>query len=130
MHRINYPVMLLQLLRKKKVDFTYPKLNANNIGMELSSKNNELNNKLGALKQSLNILTEQLNMAAKNRLFSKKLLEAEKLKFDNGESSLFLLNTRENNWLNSELKLAEYKLKLIQTTLQLIHSKGNLKYNL
>ena len=27
-------------------------------------------------------------------------------------------------------KLEEYKLKLIQTTLQLIHSKGNLKYNL
>ena len=117
-------------LRSSRNELKIAKLNANNIGMELSSKNNELNNKLGALKQSLNILTEQLNMAAKNRLFSKKLLEAEKLKFDNGESSLFLLNTRENNWLNSELKLAEYKLKLIQTTLQLIHSKGNLKYNL
>lgn len=117
-------------LRASRNDFKSAKINANNIGLELESKNNELNNKINYVKQSLNILTEQLNNATRNALFSKKLLEAEKLKFDNGESSLFLLNTRENNWLQSEIKLAEYKLKFIKTVLQIIHLKGSLKYNI
>ena len=117
-------------LRSSRNELKLAKVNANNIGMEINSKNNELNNKLNYIKQSLTILTEQLNNAAKNAAFNKLLLTAEKLKFDNGESYLFLLNTRENNWLQSEIKLAEYKLKFIQTVLQVIHLKGTLKYNI
>lgn len=117
-------------LRSSRNELKLAKVNANNIGMELESKNNELTNKINYVKQSLNILTNQLINATRNALFSKKLLEAEKLKFDNGESSLFLLNTRENNWLQSEIKLAEYKLKFIKTVLQVIHLKGTLKYSI
>ena len=57
------------------------------------------------------------------------MLEGEQLKFSIGESSLFLLNTRENKWLEAELKLAEYRLKFMQTVLELIYLNGDLKYS-
>ena len=55
---------------------------------------------------------------------------AEKIKFDNGESSLFLINTRETKWLEAELKLIEYQLKYTKNIFSLIYLKGNLDYSL
>lgn len=116
------------LLRTSRNQFKSASLDVKNISLEVTSKTNQFQNKLNYLKQSIITLTEQLNNAARNAAFSKALLSAEKLKFDNGESSLFLLNTRENKWLESELKLSEYKLKFIDAVLNLIHIKGNLNY--
>ena len=116
------------LLRTSRNQYKSAALDVKNVTLEINSKTNELQNKINYIKQSLNTLTEQLNNASRNVSFTKTLLSAEKLKFDNGESSLFLLNTRENKWLESELKLAEYKLKFINTVLKLIHLKGNLNY--
>jgi outer membrane protein TolC len=42
---------------------------------------------------------------------SKQLLEAEKNMFENGESSLFLINMRELSYIQSQLKLLEWKAK-------------------
>lgn len=117
-------------LRTPRNEYKSASINVMNVKLELNSKNNELQNKINYVKQALNVISEQLNNASRNALYSKRLLEAEKLKFENGESSLFLLNTRENKWLESELKLAEYKLKFIETVLNLIHLKGNLNYKL
>ena len=66
--------------------------------------------------------------AEKSVRYSKVLVEAEKQKFSLGESSLFLINTREAKWLESELKLAEYKLKFVKATLQVIYLNGDLAY--
>jgi len=52
------------------------------------------------------------------------------MKFNNGESSLFILNSRESKWLESELKFAEYELKFIKTVLNIIYLKGTLNYQL
>jgi len=56
-------------------------------------------------------------------------LDAEQLKFDNGESNLFMLNQRENKVLESEIKLAEFKLKYIVAVLNLIYLNGSLNYS-
>jgi outer membrane protein TolC len=42
---------------------------------------------------------------------SKKLLDAERNMFDNGESSLFLVNMRELAYVQSQLKLLEWQTK-------------------
>ncbi|HRD38663.1 MAG TPA: TolC family protein, partial [Bacteroidia bacterium] len=115
-------------LRTPRNEYKIAGLDVLNAKLETETKNNELNNKINFTVKALTVITEQINNAAKNVALSKRLLEAEKLKFDNGESSLFLLNMRENKWLETELKLAEYKLKFIETVLQLVHLKGNLNY--
>ena len=116
------------LLRKSRNEYKMAKLNSQNNSLELINKNNELDFKIRALKQTIGLLAEQLQNAEKSAKYNKQLVEAEKLKFTNGESSLFILNARESKWLESELKLSEYKLKFIKTALNIIYLKGNLNY--
>jgi outer membrane protein TolC len=97
---------------------------------ELLNKGNEISLKLKTLKQVISMTARQVMAAEKNVAFSKQLLQAEKLKFENGESSLFLLNTRETKWLESELKLAEYRAKFIKLYFELIFTKGDVNYQL
>lgn len=118
------------LLRKSRNDYKMAKLNYQNNSFELANKSNELDLKMRTLKQNISLLAEQLQNAERSVKYSKQLVEAEKLKFTNGESSLFILNARENKWLESELKLSEYKLKFIKTVLNIIYLKGNLNYQL
>lgn len=105
-------------------------LQVQNNQYELFNKNNEINYKIEAVKQNLRVIAEQVVNAQRAASYSKQLVNAEKLKFDNGESSLFMLNTRESKWLESELKLAEYKLKFMKAYLSIVYLKGNLNYNL
>ena len=121
---ISFPLLLRNSLNNYKMS----KINSQNNNYELMNKGNELNYKLNSLKQNITTLSEQLLNAEKTARYSKQLVDAEKIKFTNGESSLFLLNTRENKWLESELKLAEFKLKFIKTVINVIYLKGNLNY--
>lgn len=118
------------LLRNSVNEYKMAKVISQNNSLELANKTNELNFKITTLKQTINILSEQLVNAERNANYSKQLVDAEKLKFSNGESSLFMVNTRENKWLEAELKLAEYKLKFIKTFLNIIYLNGNLNYKL
>ena len=118
------------LLRNSTNDYKMAKVLSQNNNLELLNKTNELNFKVNALQQTISILAQQLLNAERSVRYSKLLLEAEKLKFDNGESSLFMLNTRENKLLETELKLAEYKLKFIKLVLSIIYLNGNLNYKL
>lgn len=118
------------LLRNPTNEYKMAKVISENNNLELLNKTNELNFKANALQQTISILAQQLQNAERSVNYSRILLEAEKLKFDNGESSLFMLNTRENKLLETELKLAEYKLKFIKTVINLIYLNGDLNYKL
>jgi outer membrane protein TolC len=111
-------------------DFKISKIRLKNNEYELLNKGNEISLKLKTLKQVISMTARQVMAAQKNVAFSKQLLQAEKLKFENGESSLFLLNTRETKWLESELKLAEYRAKFIKLYFELIFTKGDVNYKL
>ncbi len=118
------------LLRKSRNEYKMSKLNYQNNTLELANKNNEIEFKLSALKQNISVLAEQLQNAERSVRYNKLLVDAEKLKFSNGESSLFILNSRENKWLESELKFSEYKLKFIKNVLTIIYLNGSLNYQL
>lgn len=118
------------LLRTSRNEFKISKLNLENNQLELSNKQNEIDLKVNVLKQALLLVKTQIVASEKNVSYSKQLLEAEKLKFENGESSLFLLNTRETKWLESELKLAEYRTKYMKLSFEMIYLKGSMNYQL
>lgn len=117
-------------LRNPTNEYKMAKVLSQNNGLELANKSNELNFKINVLKQTVNILSAQLQNAERSVSYNRQLVDAEREKFLNGESSLFILNARENKWLEMELKLAEYKLKFIKTVLNVIYLKGNLNYTL
>lgn len=115
-------------LRTSVNDLRVTKQNLKNNTYELTNKSAELNNKLSAVLENLNLLAQQIETAQKTFNYSKLLLEAEKLKFQNNESSLFLLNTRENKVLESEIKLIETQTKFTLTYFYLVYLKGDLAY--
>ena len=117
-------------LRKPRNEYKMANLDANNNELETVNKQNQINFKRKYIVEAIQVTTEQILNAERSAAYSKLLVEAEKLKFTNGESSLFLLNSRESKWLETELKLAEYKLKFIKSFIELTYVNGDLKYEL
>jgi outer membrane protein TolC len=118
------------LFRVTKNDFRLSELNQLNTKLELQNKTAELSMKMNATKTTISIISDQVTIADRNARYSRQLLEAEQLKFGSGESSLFLLATRENKWLESELKLCEYKYKFVLTVMQMVYLSGLLNYEM
>jgi len=76
---------------------------------------------------------EVLNLSKQVDIFSKAyqnyvlLLNAEKLKFTLGETTLFILNARENKALETQQKLLSIKSKYLQSLTQLSWAGGQLQ---
>lgn len=76
--------------------------------------------RLAELATLQRLLANQRNMVAN---FSSMLM-GEQERFRNGESSVFLLNTRETNLLQAQIKLAEMEAKFAQTIAYLYKTAG------
>lgn len=72
-------------------------------------------------------MRNQVQLQSKMLANFEKLLKAEETLFQNGESSLFLINTRENKVLETQRKLIELKTKYFKTVYALQYSAGLLK---
>jgi len=104
-----YPI----LNRKARGDLKIIDIAQQELQIEQSNLLQNIKLQATALTNNLNSLEEQLSLAAKNEVTAAQLLEAETIKFNIGESSLFILNIREQSKLNYELK----KLKVIKEIL-------------
>jgi outer membrane protein TolC len=62
----------------------------------------------------------QENMVSNYR----ELLQGEITKFENGESSIFLINTRETELLDARLKLLKLQTKYEKAKIELLHAAG------
>lgn len=116
--------------RGPRGEYKIAKLLTNNNALEFSNQKNLLNNKRRILAESGRVILQQIQNAQRSAQYSKQLVDAERMKFTNGESSLFLVNTRESKWLETELKLMDYKLKFIKTVLEAVYIDGSLNYNI
>jgi outer membrane protein TolC len=75
--------------------------------IELDTKQREIYNESMSLYIELQALEKQINTQKNNLQNNLDLLKAEQEKFKLGESSVFMVNTRENAYLNAEIKLIE-----------------------
>ncbi len=91
-----------------------------NIALQIENKVKSYYNEMIALQQQVTIFDGAFSNY-------QKLFVGERIRFGVGESSLFLLNTRENKLLESAQKLLELKTKWHKTYAGLIWSTGNLQ---
>lgn len=70
-----------------------------------------INSKIVAYHQQMINLKQQLQLLQKNYNVNATLFKNEEIKFYNGESSLFLVNSRENKVQETQIKLAETTVK-------------------
>ncbi|MFD0992072.1 TolC family protein [Tenacibaculum geojense] len=106
-------------LRKERGDLKLAKAKLNDIDFELQQQKVILDNKFTATKTAIQSYKKQLKTAKKMVKGYQTMVAAEERKFTLGDSSLFLINSR-------EAKLIEAKLKAIETENKLLEERANL----
>ncbi|UXX81079.1 TolC family protein [Reichenbachiella carrageenanivorans] len=100
------------LVRKERAKLKQAKLKLEEGGLKLTNKSRVVTNKVFQSYGKLIVLLEMLEQQRLIVQNYKRLLEGERVKFRNGESSIFLVNSRENKKIEAEMKLvnleAEY----------------------
>jgi outer membrane protein TolC len=98
-------------LRSERASVRKGKLKIQELELDLRYKKNELLNKAEASRQQQTILKEQIGIYEQNAVNYQRLLEGENEKFRYGESSVFLLNKRQEKYIDGKLKLTEAYVK-------------------
>ncbi len=113
-------------LRSERAAVQQGEIKLANLNLEIANKQNELENKIEASLKQIEILEEQLNLQTQNVAAYQRLLEAENEKFLYGESSVFLLNKRQEKFIEGSLKMIELQIKQQKLRLQYWYESGQL----
>ena len=117
-------------LRSGRGGLQIAKLKLQDAELDYSFKLQHLNVKSQQAVNEFQTTSNQLSIYTKTVVDLSQLLTGEQRKFDNGESSLFLVNSRESIYINGRIKLAELEIKNIFALLKISHSLGDLYNNL
>ena len=111
-------------LRKERGEIAKTEVKIQEAELDLDLKRLEVNNKVEALQQEFRLTTQQLLEMRSMVNNYQRLLRAENIKFQNGESSLFLINSRELKYLDSQEKLIQLEAKVNQIQAKLRAAAG------
>jgi len=114
---VNFSIPLF--LRKERGDLQKSKIKLENAQLDLYSEELNLQNKILALKEQFFSYREQVNMIAQLVSSYQTMLAAEERKLQLGESSVFLVNTREKSLIAARLKQINMQEKLWNTRAEL-----------
>jgi outer membrane protein TolC len=111
-------------LRKERGDLQQTKLKIENTSYEIINKRNEITNKIKSSINELNTYKKQVDIYSTNVKNYEKLWLSEKRLFDSGESSLFMINSREQSYINAQIKMNEILNKNRKTSLEVEYTYG------
>jgi outer membrane protein TolC len=113
-------------LRKERGKLNAVRIKLLDANYELQQINREVENGIKANLNECLVNWNQINLQKNVVRNSEKLRNAEKTNFDNGESSAFLINTREMSLLNQRIKYYEMIMKYQKAQATLYNTIGNL----
>jgi len=102
-------------VRKERGQLKLTKLKMQDINLEMSSVKISVGNKIKALQYELESFVVQNSVTTKMVSDYEVLVQAEERKFNIGESSLFLVNSRESKLIDIKLKAIELQNKYFST---------------
>ena len=111
-------------LRKERGDLKLAKLKLQDINYEITSSSLAIRNKITAVKTEILSLNDQQKIVQNIVQDYTVLLNGEERKFFLGESSLFLINSREQSLITSQLKENEITVKRLSATAKLFNVMG------
>jgi len=109
-------------LRKERGEYKLARLKVTDAEYERTTTELSLQNKITALYNELDSFEIQNRLIADIVINYEKLLNAEERKFSFGESSIFLVNSREQNLIESRLKQLEIQNKFLDTKARLFNT--------
>lgn len=116
----NFPL----LLRKERGDLKMTKIKMERAALERDYKAAELRTKYSNYSNEYSITLDQLVLYTGTVNDYSNLLKAEQSIFELGESSLFMINSRELSYISSRLKLIDLKVKNGKAYLSSLHTLG------
>lgn len=108
---ISFPLFL----RKERGDLRLAKVKLQDVEYNITSTRVTLQNKIEAIKRELESYLIQNNFVVDVLSDYERMLIAEERKFTAGESSLFLVNSRESKLIDAKLKAIELQNKFLST---------------
>ncbi len=99
-------------LRKERAKIAETKIKIQSLGFQINDEINRLKNKVDASIQRYDIMNAQVQKMEENVGGYLKLLDGERTKFQLGESSVFILNKRQEKLIESRIKAIEGQLNL------------------
>jgi len=114
------------LIRKQRGDLQLTKIKILETQFDQTNKKNEIKNKINANINEFKISKDQINLFSKTVNDYENLWKAEKTLFETGESSLFMVNSREMAFISAQLKLNEIINKNRKAALEAEFSFGQL----
>ncbi len=112
------------LLRKERGELQLTKLKINEANLAIDQKRLEIQNKIQAYSMEMMVLRDQIELYETTVTNYAALLNGERRRFEEGESSLFLVNSRENSFITAETKLVELYGKFQKAQASLIFAIG------
>ncbi|CAD7809953.1 hypothetical protein CHRY9390_02097 [Chryseobacterium aquaeductus] len=101
--------------REARADYQIAKLKITQNQQDVQLKTREIVTKIETYKNEVLSYQLQIDLADNNLKNYQKLLNAEEMRYNNGESSLFLINTRENKLIEAREKNIELKAKFLKS---------------
>lgn len=111
-------------LRQERGELRMAKLKIMDSELKLDQKKLEVRNKLISNYEEFRIMTDQVLIYTNMVTNYRKLLLAEINKFQIGESSVFMVNSREVKLIEAEIKLAEIRTKYLKSYSGIYWSAG------
>ena len=118
----NINVSLPLFFRKERGDLKLAKIKVSDAEFEINSTRVTLQNKINALKQELDSYVTQNEITVQIVGDSERMLQAEERRFQLGESSVFLVNSRESKLIENQLKAIKIQNKFFNTKAKLFNS--------
>ena len=125
-YKLGFDFSFPLFLRSERANVQKGKIKLQEIELDIQNKQNEILNKIENNIQQQAIIRNQLNLIQQNVNGYRALLEGENEKFRFGESSVFLLNKRQEKYINGRIKLIELNIKLQLLLLKYLYYTNDL----
>lgn len=121
-YKLGLQVSVPLFLRKERGKLKLAKTKIANTQFDISTLKVQLQNKIEGIEAEIGSYNNQTEIAKTMISSYEALLQAEERKFQIGESSLFLVNSRESKLINAQLKALELHYKLMQSKAKLFNT--------
>ena len=114
-------------LRESRGEYTQTKIKINELDYGIRQQRLEIDNKVKQYFNEILAIRNHVLLQQSNIINLRLLLKAEETKFSIGESSMFLVNARENKLLEANQKLVELKAKFFKSLLAVQWAAGGIR---
>lgn len=115
------------LLRQERAKLQLNRLKLRETELDLQQDSREIQTGVRTVANDWEALREQLRLQEQVVQNAERLRNGEQIRFENGESSVFLLNSREATLVTARIKLAELQAKYAQTQATLRWAAGGVE---